>query len=211
MTIWDASPVFDDTFTEGSDTTLASHTPDTGVDWTAHLRVFTVIAASDKLSDNDSTGFGIAESNVSGGISDDMAVQLDMDNNDNFTGVLGRLTYNSDTGPDWDGYAAFWRDGEVELYERTDTSFTLLDNATVTFTPGDTLRLECDGTSISAWTDTGGGFVQRASATDSTHTSGGAGIRGNSSEGSPWADNYQVYEKTVAAAAPAGSVNFIGV
>lgn len=93
------------------------------------------------------------------------------------------LLYARRTGSTNDGntYRAFINPGvgsnNVVLAKRSGGTQTTLGSAyTHTFTTGDVFRLEANGTTIRILIDTGSGFTSVISVTDSTHTSGKAGI-----------------------------------
>ena len=204
MTTWDASPVFQDTFTEASDTTLVAHTPDTGLSWTAQNGTFKVVSLTNKVGWG-SSGTPSVYANVSGGVSADMAVEMTTESDNDYGGPLALAT-SLGTGEDnFSAYAALWFSNSVYLAERIGgTSWTIHASTAVTHTPGDTIRIECDSAltnNISLWTDTGAGFVKKVEIADATLTSGEAGIRSRNAtpEAASWGDDFAVYEKAAAA------------
>ena len=81
-------------------------------------------------------------------------------------GVSGRIQADNDDCYDVYIYAAV---GDLKLYEQADWSWSESASYATSFSGGDVIRIECDGTSITGHLN----GTQRLSVTDSTYSTGG--------------------------------------
>lgn len=166
-----------DTFTEGSDTTLASHTPDQGTSWSLLLQngtpTATVIAASDVVAVSTSdTSIGVAYKitpDVSGA---DYEVKATLTAKGTVTEAVVVLLARCADANNW-YYASFYPIFPfVEVGKKVSGTVTALDDdaGANAFSAGDVLSLVVTGTTIEAKVN----GSTKASATDSDLSAAGA-------------------------------------
>lgn len=173
-------PVFvQDTFTEASDVSLASHTGEIGASWTLHPQTLSgdlrIDAATDRVYSNYFATTVFYASGVPA-IADvtieyDMTVVSQSGNN----GVAARI--------DTTGYTMYfvrynYAGDEWQLYEQIDGVATLLDLASEALTVGQTYAVEfiCTDASKELWVD---GILKCShSATNDITAAGRVGVRG---------------------------------
>lgn len=175
--------VFQDNFTETSDTALGSHTPSpTGTSWTQleksgspDLRVSgandrveaTVGGNSQRVSYTADATYGSADYDVeitvaakpTAGADDPAVILARIADSSNFYGLQ---FYHSAASP------------RFRLFKKVAGSFTALaTESTTTLAAGNKLKLELRGTAIKGYIDQGSGYTQILSATDSSLTAAG--------------------------------------
>ncbi len=174
------SVFFFDTFTEESDTTLASHIPDTGDGWILLISIDNGSPSSNKTLEADDND------------------RLDRDTCGRSDGALYRIKnqitssnyevsvtqLNGDTGDDYNilaariqdannMYAAKWNERRSYLYKRVNGIWTQLASLSSGISDGSTVTLKVQGTSISLLDD----GVTKLSVSDNSISSGGyAGV-----------------------------------
>lgn len=168
--------IFSDTFTEASNTTLASHTPDTGTSWTQLISNGTDLVISGANDRLDAAA-------TSGGLSDGAFYTADVtypsaDYSAEVTMVTG------DTGDDTNtlgvrvldannAYYVIFNEAFATLFKKVGGTITELDDALTVPVNGEVVKLEALGTSIKVYADD----VEILSATDSSLTAAGkAGV-----------------------------------
>ena len=135
--------------------------------------------------DPNSTGgnIGIWQSDS---FDDDQYAQMvlsDRPANFNYIGAGVRLTGTGST--DTDGYVAYVSSNALKLERFDNDTITNLGTDSTVYNDGDTVKIESNGSTIRALIDD----VEKLSNTDSTHTSGAAGIAGywnQTSKGDDW-------------------------
>lgn len=85
-----------------------------------------------------------------------------------YVGVYARLNPVND-----DSYQASWSGSNLTLQLNSGGGQSQLDSATVSQVDGQKLGIECVGSTIKVYTDTGGGWVERLSAVDTTLSGAG--------------------------------------
>ncbi|MCK4553441.1 LamG domain-containing protein, partial [Candidatus Parcubacteria bacterium] len=171
-----------DTFTEASDTALESHTPDTGTGYTEVIDTGTcalwIYTSVDRLSGSASNSFGSCFSGQGSLCSEDTALssanyevsvlQQDGDTGDDTNTIACRIQDVNNM------YAVRFNEDASDLYKRTTANgWETIDTSGGGIADGSTVKLICDGTSISVEDDD----VEILSATDSSHAAAGkAGI-----------------------------------
>ena len=202
--------IFKDLFTEGSDTELSAHTPDTGTGWTKIIGI--VNGVSDLGSDSDMTVFASSDDLGADtpGLNDgalytadvtypsaDYSVQVTsvtVDTNDDVN-VLGLRIQDADNM-----YVLYYSEDIFEMWKKTtaggwaqigtDQGSQVVD--------GDIVRFEIIGTALKAFVD----GVQIMSETDSSHSSAGkagwgmgdVGITAGDDSSAQTVDNFIVNE-----------------
>ncbi len=140
--------VFNDTFTETSDTNLTSHTPDTGTGWTALTNSIATNArvngANDLLEQPFYAGTGFSFYVISVGASQDDAQASELTINNGGKTQIGVRLQDGSTGVD--GYVAELDtgNGNVRLYRLDESVETELAASFQSAANGDTLKLEID-------------------------------------------------------------------
>lgn len=197
---------FEDTFTEASDTALASHTPDVGTSWSAPIGTGsgppTVIASDDTLchpfSGGPLTALG-SQANISGAWTADQEAEAT-----NFDGTglniqVGTRIQNDGAGEP-DGYAgAFDYPGDIQhSILRCDSNvFTSLASEFATYDDTTIGTLRSEG-NVHKWYLAG---VEELSVTDSTYPSGGKpGVFSIRTIASAGIDNFKARDQEVVAA-----------
>lgn len=173
-----------DTMTEGSNLTLASHTPDTGGAWAQHpnftTNTFSVQGGLGYCIGSSSSGTSIYYNNATPP-SADYYVEATIQHNGagastSLTGVCGRLATGASTM-----YMAYYNPGTAvwlleKLVAGTNTQLGSYSTTLAVLTSA-VVKLEMIGTAIKVFID----GVERISVTDSSITAAGfAGIRGRS-------------------------------
>lgn len=85
-----------------------------------------------------------------------------------YIGIYARLNPATD-----DSYQASWSGSNLTLQLNSGGGQSELDSATVAQVNGQKLGIECIGTAIKVYTDTGGGWVERLSAVNGTISGAG--------------------------------------
>ena len=202
-----AGIIFDDTFTETSNTALESHTPDTGTGWTRAFESTAFAAGLHVNGSNDNcevAGSNASEgtfytANISGGYSsanyEVLVTATDVRINDDYTYIGARATFSGGGGSNVDGYFVEYTTALVDLYEVSAGVWSLLVTGGLGATDGDALKLVVNGTTIEVWV----AGVKEIDTTDSTHTAAneagmGAGSfrLGNGDESGQIFDDFQV-------------------
>lgn len=177
-----------DTMTEGSNTTLQSHTGEVGATWakiTGYTMDATINASTDRLHATGATTYaGYYASGVPASADYDVEADLHVVTDDGDSdpwAILGRLDHlaASDTFyyVSYNASANQWG-----LYKAVSGTYTELGTFSQTLTAGNSYRakLEMRGTAVKAFVD----GVQRISVTDSDVTTAGrAGLYLNRSDG----------------------------
>ncbi len=173
--------VFSDTFTENSNTTLTSHTPDLGDSWTQIIEIINygssrlrVRSSSDDLRrDTCNSNEGAlyrADVNMTGADYEVRVTQINGDTGNDYNFLAARIVDANNM------YAFKWNETRGQLYKRVGgVWYTLGPQVSGSGTPlndGSTITLKVDGTTISA-IDDGNTLV---SVTDSEFS--GAGYAG---------------------------------
>jgi hypothetical protein len=86
-----------------------------------------------------------------------------------YVGVYARMPSLAST----DGYQASWAGSALTLQRNSGGGQVQIGSATVAQSNGEKLGIECIGSTIKVYTDTGGGWVERISATNSDYTAAG--------------------------------------
>jgi hypothetical protein len=167
----DASSAFTDDFNR-SDEAL-----ETSSDWT---EVVAEAGSADIVSNQIQIGsaveaFGNYMTMCEATLADDQYAQVEIiakvSGGYDETAVCARVTDNG--GGDWDGYIfRYTSAGAINLIRIDGASKTDLTTVSFAVSPGDVMRIECEGTTIRGLVN---GTV-RTSVTDSTHTGGKAGL-----------------------------------
>lgn len=172
---WAENIFFQDSFTEGSDTSIASHTPDVGTSWTLLIQsnsgTLKVKAASDSIQGEtagNSTGAFYTADLTTGYPTANYDVSITQGNGDTAddTNMLGARIQDANNM-----YAYRYNEGAGQLYKRTTGTWETLGTATAGIADGSVIILRVNGNQISVLDD---GVVIRT-VTDSTHASAGKG------------------------------------
>jgi hypothetical protein len=86
-----------------------------------------------------------------------------------YIGVYARMTSTGST----DGYQASWAGSALTLQRNSGGGQLEIGSATVSQVNGQKLGIECIGSTIKVYTDTGGGWVERISASNGTYSAAG--------------------------------------
>jgi hypothetical protein len=86
-----------------------------------------------------------------------------------YVGVYARMTSTGST----DGYQASWAVSALTLQRNSGGGQVQIGSATVAQSNGEKLGIECIGSTIKVYTDTGGGWVERISAVNTDYTLAG--------------------------------------
>ncbi len=166
--------IFQDTFTESSDTILGSHTPDTGTSWT---NIFQKLG-SETLKVNSTDDTCVRETgSTSGGVlytadvtysTADYEVYATIESvetTDDYHLILARVQDSNNM------YAVEFHEDRFRILKCVSGSWSILDNADAAniLVNGDVVKLKVEGTSIKAYIND----VEKADATDSDITSAG--------------------------------------
>jgi len=176
---------FQDTFTEASDTDLASHTPDTGTGWTVDENttggVPRVIAAEDicqlTIDTNSARVIVTADDTPSSADYDVEVVADDPAFDDNEFGIMARSTGGALATTEY--YFFQWAVVPTtdvvlgKIINGTRTSLATADTDDIA--TGNTYKLEVRTDSQEAFIDSGGGYSSVASATNDDSADGLAG------------------------------------
>lgn len=167
-----------DTFTDTADTTLASHTGETGATWTASPNATTPFLVTDanRIRTSVSTRVEYRSSGTPASAEYDVQATIRQLSSDagQYLGVLGRLVTAND-----DSYAAVYSkpDGVWLLYKRVGGAFTSLGTSAATLTTGVdyVIKLEIRNATKKLFVD----GVERVSSADNALTAAGfAGVVG---------------------------------
>lgn len=159
--------------------------------------------ARDNVSDADIHSYWTAASSIGPDVEAYMdIVTLDSANGDiDRLGVIARVQQPG--GSTWDGYITITTINDtdkVEIFEVTNDSATQLGaDISATINAGDKFGIQCIGTAIDAYGDTGGGWSSLGSRTDSTHSSAGyvANLWRDDSFSSNWEELDNFYAGTI--------------
>ena len=165
--------VFNDTFTAGSDTTLASHTPDTGTSWSVLWQdgtnpTLVVIAATDRAKGVTANNSGVIYTANATYPSADYEVQWTIVATPNISTrpcyVFVRLADQEN------GYAVRYYDGAggCQLYKKVAGTWSTLGSA-VTVAVGSVCKLQISGSTLKLFDD----GVEVASVSDSSLSAAG--------------------------------------
>lgn len=114
-----------DTFTEGSDTALSSHTPDVGGSWVHNTSSLTVIAATDHVTGDSAAATATAYIDSAPG-DNDLDISCDIDTNSQAQKRGGVVAYAAVGASTWDGYVGFNVNGTRRLDEVLNNAFSTL-------------------------------------------------------------------------------------
>ena len=166
---------FSDTFTESSDIVLDQHTPDTGGGWVHLINVgscdLEIDASDGELaagpSSCSSSDGGLYRTNSQATHADvELSVlQVDGDTNDDSNILACRIQDANNM------YAVEWNERDSTLYKRVAGTWTQLDSTTDDIDDGSTVKMICDGNTIS-FEDDG---TELLSASDTSITNAGYG------------------------------------
>ena len=188
-----------DTFTEASDTSLVSHTSDSGHTWSKHFgNVLTVYAAGDYLYNASPSNASRYKCSVTPA-SADYDVQADIVSAFDWAdGVSGRIS-NSDS----DEYYVWFESGTWKLNKRVSGANTLLGSYTGDSPNGTTrtVKLEMRGTTSKVYI----GGVERISVTDSAiSATGNPGLVGYGVDSGEQLDNWSSTDYVAGGTNPKG-------
>ena len=162
---------FSDDFNRSDEALTASS------DWDAWLDGSCDIDSNEVISggfDPDNYGNFVATGTATFDADGEAEVEIAVLNSFEFFGPAYRC---SGTGGSSDGYTVeIDSSGNLDLYEISSGSFSFLDSDSTGLSVGDKVKILCDGTTISVEVDTGSGFSEVISDTDSNHSSGQPGI-----------------------------------
>jgi hypothetical protein len=168
--------IFEDTFTEASNTTLASHTPDLGTSWTRLINNssdMAINASTDRLDATLATGSlndgAFYTADVTYPTADYSAEVLMVNGStSDDTNTLGVRVVDADNA-----YYVIFNESFATLFKKVSGTITELNDAVTVPVDGEVVNLEAIGSSIKVYADD----VVILSATDSSLTSAGkAGV-----------------------------------
>lgn len=172
-----------DTFTTGSDQDIESYS----ANWTENSGDFQVVAATDDVYQNDSNYDHFAHWNADAFNNDQYAqIVVNAITTGGYIGPAVRVHASAQTGYEWTGDGA---DGSY-LVEVTAGSGTQLGNKGTTWSATQTARLEAEGTTITPMINAAE-LDPPGAQTDSTHSSGYAGITGGAQQPNSRMDNWE--------------------
>lgn len=170
--------IFKDTFTEASDTTLASHTPDIGQSWTLLIQTggtstLAVNGANDNL-ESENLGAGVAAfytADVSGGYNnDDMSIEAFQVNGDTIDDVIVLGVRVQDSA---NMYAVRFNETTSVLYEKVSSSWSAITSDGGGIANGETVRLSIKGSTLCFYDED---ILQISASTPSITGGGSAGV-----------------------------------
>lgn len=175
---------FSDTFT-GTENTALSTYDSTWVTGSSPVQRASINASNQlKITAN------FARYNIStAGFSGDQAAEADLHYGSDYVGVCINYTTTGTIDDEFTGYCAFHRNNIVYIYERADTTWgSSVTGDTVTFSAGETLRIQRIGSTVKAFVN----GTERATMTDSSYTGGQPAIRA-AGPADPFIDNFKAY------------------
>lgn len=179
-----------DSFTEASDTALASHTPDVGAGWSVEASEFTVLGATDNLQHNANTSRFARKGDDIGASAMDVSIKGAAEGTSaRLFGPAGRMTTADFTNAI---NFSLNGNGELEIFQEISGTRTRLAGPTALSGYADgtvyTLKLEIRASSIKGYVD----GVERISytASDPLNTNQYAGIFVNGGTGTIEMDDF---------------------
>jgi hypothetical protein len=137
---------------------------------------------------------GAARGYISDVLADKQAISADFHLRGSYRTLLARFTTGSVLAYDFSGYMVSWEVGGLTLWELAGGSnnaahWSSLGTASPSFSAGDVVYLECDGSQITVKVN----GVSQISVVDSGHASGSVGVFSDLSS-DDWLDNVKTYQ-----------------